>query len=1211
MQKKILLTFASFAEKLKHFQVSSRGTFPGRLLCTAMLSLATCLPGMSSFAQVTFTAGNLTQTQNFNGMTANALPSGFAITSKSAGMASVDAVASSLGSSSTGCSYKFASSTDYAIGFLNSSSYGSPQSITATLQNNTGATITGFVITFNYEKYRTGSRAWDWTFFGSTNGSAFTSVPAGNQSYAADAANTTTYFPPQSVSMSVTISGLSIAQGSPYYLRWTLTGNGGSSNGQALGIDDVSITAVAAATCIAPSGLTAANVSATGADLSWGAVSGAAGYEYVIDQNSGSPAAAGTATTGTTYTASGLTQATAYYLHVRTACGGGSFSSWTTIPFTTATACTPPPATITPAGATTFCSGNSVVLNASTGTGLTYQWKLNGANISTATNSSYIANASGSYKVVVTNSSGCTDSSAATVVTVNTLPTAAITPAGATTFCAGNNVVLNANTGTGLTYQWTLNSANISNATNNTYTANASGNYKVVVTNGSGCTDSSLATPVTVNTLPTAAITPAGATTFCAGNNVVLNANTGTGLTYQWTLNGANINTATNSAYTANASGNYKVVVTNGSSCTDSSSATTITVNALPTVTITPATTTTFCAGNNVILNANTGTGLTYQWRLNSTNISNATNSSYTANASGSYKVVVTNGSGCTDSSAATVVTVNTLPTATITPAGATTFCAGNNVVLNANTGTGLTYQWRLNGANISNATNNAYTANASGSYKVVVTNASGCTDSSAATVVTVNALPAATITPASATTFCAGNNVVLNANTGTGLTYQWRLNNANVSNGTNTSYTANASGNYKVVVTTGSGCTDSSAATTVTVNALPAATVTPAGATTFCSGNSVSLIANTGVGLTYQWRHNGANISSATNNGYTANASGSYKVVVTNSNGCIDSSAATAITVNALPIATITPAGATTFCSGNSVVLNANTGAGLTYQWKLNGAAISNATNNGYTANASGSYKVVVTTGSGCTDSSSAMTVIVSALPAAIITAAGATTFCSGNSVMLNANTGTGLTYQWQHNGVDVPGATNSGYQANAAGTYVVSVSNSNCTATSPALTIAVNQILTPIVLYNGDTLYTSIGYSSYQWNMNNQPVPGATGYIYTPVKSGYYTVTVTDTNGCSAVSAINQLVHTAVTQVANNADIRLYPNPAATILHVDAPVKVQVMICSIEGKLVLQQEADKEINISNLAAGAYIVRIVSLDGKLLAIRKLLKSGE
>jgi len=92
-----------------------------------------------------------------------------------------------------------------------------------------------------------------------------------------------------------------------------------------------------ASLCNTPTGLTAANVGATSADLSWTAVSGAIGYQYVVDMSSMNPSGPGTGTTATTYSASGLNPSSTYYLHVRTQCSTTDFSAWSTIPFTTKT----------------------------------------------------------------------------------------------------------------------------------------------------------------------------------------------------------------------------------------------------------------------------------------------------------------------------------------------------------------------------------------------------------------------------------------------------------------------------------------------------------------------------------------------------------------------------------------------------------------------------------------------------------------------------------------------------------------------------------------------------------------------------------------------------------------------------------------------------------------------------------------------------------
>lgn len=77
----------------------------------------------------------------------------------------------------------------------------------------------------------------------------------------------------------------------------------------------------------------------------------------------------------------------------------------------------------------------------------------------------------------------------------------------------------------------------------------------------------------------------------------------------------------------------------------------------------------------------------------------------------------------------------------------------------------------------------------------------------------------------------------------------------------------------------------------------VPTATITAGGLTTICIGTSVTLSANVGVGLTYQWKKGNANIAGATASTYAATTSGSYKCVVTNANGCSATSKAISVT--------------------------------------------------------------------------------------------------------------------------------------------------------------------------------------------------------------------------------------------------------------------------------------------------------------------------
>ncbi|MFL5745261.1 MAG: cadherin-like beta sandwich domain-containing protein, partial [Niastella sp.] len=233
------------------------------------------------FAQRLINSTGTAVTENFDGMGTSAtatLPTGFKVgsgvgaTDWSTGLTATTAAGGTTGTGvlvtgSAGGAYNFANgvtatATDRALGFITSGSgttgYQSPRSIILAITNNTGSTIGGLTINFDYEKYRTSqNREFDWTFFHGSNSSPAISAAAGDQAYPAD--NTTTNAvvnPPTTITKTVTLTGLSIAPGANYYLRWTLTGVGGSANGQGIGIDNFSITATAAvSTVVTLSGL--------------------------------------------------------------------------------------------------------------------------------------------------------------------------------------------------------------------------------------------------------------------------------------------------------------------------------------------------------------------------------------------------------------------------------------------------------------------------------------------------------------------------------------------------------------------------------------------------------------------------------------------------------------------------------------------------------------------------------------------------------------------------------------------------------------------------------------------------------------------------------------------------------------------------------------------------------------------------------------------
>ncbi len=151
---------------------------------------------------------------------------------------------------------------------------------------------------------------------------------------------------------------------------------------------------------------------------------------------------------------------------------------------------------------------------------------------------------------------------------------------------------------------------------------------------------------------------------------------------------------------------------------------------------------------------------------------------------------------------------------------------------------------------------------------------------------------------------------------------------------------------------------------------------------------------------------------------------------------------------------ATIVTNGSTTICNNTLVTLSANYEQGVSYQWQLNGANIPGATNNLYQTNIGGNYSLVVTDSCG-TNTSNIITISVDSTTVSNINAMGATTFCSGNYVTLNASTGTGLTFQWRLNGNNIIGAIDSMYIASSQGNYSVTVSNSCGSSTSNTINV------------------------------------------------------------------------------------------------------------------------------------------------------------
>jgi hypothetical protein len=210
---------------------------------------------ISANAQISLSAGT-TISETFNAMTTGtSLPAHWQMSPAGGGAAAtfqnpattnftaVSEVANS-GSPITAGRYNWGNNAgaDRAIGFMTSGSYVSPNAIMAWYQNNSGATVTSLTVTFQIERYRVNTFSFFSTFWDSPNGSTWTARTGGDISPAVfqTGASAYNFVYPQTVYKSVTITGLSIANGGNYYLRWIFN-NADNTNSQGLGLDNVGV----------------------------------------------------------------------------------------------------------------------------------------------------------------------------------------------------------------------------------------------------------------------------------------------------------------------------------------------------------------------------------------------------------------------------------------------------------------------------------------------------------------------------------------------------------------------------------------------------------------------------------------------------------------------------------------------------------------------------------------------------------------------------------------------------------------------------------------------------------------------------------------------------------------------------------------------------------------------------------------------------------
>lgn len=486
------------------------------------------------------------------------------------------------------------------------------------------------------------------------------------------------------------------------------------------------------------------------------------------------------------------------------------------------------------------------------------------------------------------------------------------------------------------------------------------------------------------------------------------------------------------------------------------------------------------------------------------------------------YAVILSpyTGFGCPDT-LYTTITINNL---TVNATADTTVCINDTLQLNAGAvanANPITYSWTPNTYLSCDtcATPTALPTNDI-TYYITATDANGCTAKD-----TINidvSIPSVSTTVQNAA--CYGDSSgAITANTSGGqgaFTYSWNTSPVK----TTANITGLTAGTYIVTATDTLGC---NAKDTATVSEPLIYTTSVTTNNVLCNGNSTGTASVNVSGGTTPYTYSWNTTPAQTTDTATNLKAGTYTVTITDSNGCkaMDTAIITEPTALSLSINNKTNVSCYNGNNGAAIVsVSGGTGTYI-YSWNTSPTQTDDTAIN-LTA---GTYTVTVTDSNGCSDTAMVTITQPTAVSASISNKQNAACYNDSNGMAVAIATGgTGTyTYSWNTS----PTQTNDTINNLTAGYYTVTVTDSNGCSDTAIATIAQPSILVASITSktdvpcNGNNVGTATatatgGTTPYAYSWNSSPTQ--TNATATSLYAGGYTVTLTDTNGCTDTATV-----------------------------------------------------------------------------------------
>ena len=738
-----------------------------------------------------------------------------------------------------------------------------------------------------------------------------------------------------------------------------------------------------------------------------------------------------------------------------------------------------------------ICQGEQFVMSYQF-EGPTLQWFLDGERL-TGFDPDVSLESPGQYIARVNDRFGCffTDT-----LELSITPTPIFQTVSDTLLCEGDSIVLAGNPEAS-SFRWFKDGNVLADETGSTLTATGSGTYTLINSTDEGCaySDTSL---ISFREIPE--LTVNGNNVICPGSTAEIFVTTNV-TDIQWSIEGVPFEPEDPVHLSLTTPGKYEVIATNEFGCFNFEE---VPVLSADNIDLSLPADTSLCFGESIQATINQlGDDATVSWFRDDILIAESSLSE-NLNRSGTYRVLVTNASGCDFSDEFSLIIEDKIELDVELSSPGGLYCADDTVQLQALTNSPM-LSWNLNGTDLSNEL--VISAIESGLYTLSVSQASGCQQD---TSVLIQYIPLPEADLGEDQVLCQGSEVMIGDEDIPSYTYSWARNDSILFNENNHTINVSSPGTYSIQVTDTLGCTNSDE---VDLDFIPGPTIDIPENVVICPGSNAMIVPISDA-IELSWSFQDLPYPSELDGSVTISAPGTYDVIGQGPLGC---TVIRSVDVQEAPNPIVLIEDSYALCDAASIEIFAGS-EDQNYEWLDDEGNLLSTASSSYTVGMPGQYLLRASTDQGCTLEKEFE---VEVRPSPSLELNPQFTVCSGEEAVLQIDNPQNYEIEWFFDGMSI--GDSSMISTSDIGNYELLVTSEfGCTASysTELIPLSLPDILLDetYIICPGDALSLNAGmHESVLWNIGSDS-PTVEINSPNPERDSTFLLTVeaTDQNGC-----------------------------------------------------------------------------------------------